>query len=579
MKKLIILLILLTSFSVMGQKTPTMPPRTNGTTFPKDSSLAIGYALIPVYTAPSFAGYTDRPGTNFGLRSSNNRLNVRGTGAWLEFPSYVEVQSMIAAVPSGVTSVFGRTGVVTAQSGDYSSFYYPLTGNPSGFLTGFTETDPTVPPYAKSLTAFSVIKTSTDALYPSLAGSYANPAWITSLAFSKITGTPTTLSGYGITDAVPSSRTITINGTTFDLSANRSWTVGGGGSSYTFSNGLTESGGAVVLGGTMSNSVNLALQGTNYFNISGGSGVANSGFLNLAGGSGGPNVIGYAASGNARSISFGSSSMTVTDAISSKGLVYAGNYGVNFTDLSLITKRYADSIALASGGGLWNNSYGDGSRIRSTSNRSVDISSAVGSGFNSFILQNTSTGNGASISAGSGFAANISNSSASSAAATITNGGSGDILRLTNGSAGNRVVIDNNGLYNYGNDPTSILTPLTAVPKLYVDALIPQIVEVSGTTQTLQATRTYILHSSSLTTCTLPATANIGDLISIIGEGSGGFRVSQNASQFIVSGNASTTTGTGGYIQTTTNNTFVSLRCVAANKFMVTSSNSAITIN
>lgn len=32
-------------------------------------------------------------------------------------------------------------------------------------------------------------------------GSYANPAWITSLAWSKISGTPTTLAGYGITDA------------------------------------------------------------------------------------------------------------------------------------------------------------------------------------------------------------------------------------------------------------------------------------------------------------------------------------------------------------------------------------------
>lgn len=36
-------------------------------------------------------------------------------------------------------------------------------------------------------------------------GSYANPTWITSLAWSKITGTPTTLSGYGITDGVTSS--------------------------------------------------------------------------------------------------------------------------------------------------------------------------------------------------------------------------------------------------------------------------------------------------------------------------------------------------------------------------------------
>ncbi len=57
-------------------------------------------------------------------------------------------------------------------------------------------------------------------------GSYSNPSWITSLAWSKISGTPTTLSGYGITDAVPSARTITINGTTLDLSANRTFNVG-----------------------------------------------------------------------------------------------------------------------------------------------------------------------------------------------------------------------------------------------------------------------------------------------------------------------------------------------------------------
>jgi hypothetical protein len=36
-------------------------------------------------------------------------------------------------------------------------------------------------------------------------GSYANPAWITALAWSKITGTPTTVSGYGITDALTGS--------------------------------------------------------------------------------------------------------------------------------------------------------------------------------------------------------------------------------------------------------------------------------------------------------------------------------------------------------------------------------------
>jgi hypothetical protein len=64
-----------------------------------------------------------------------------------------------------------------------------------------------------------------DAITVKTTGLYANPSWITSLAWGKISSTPTTLSGYGITDAVPSSRTLTINGVTYDLSANRTWTI------------------------------------------------------------------------------------------------------------------------------------------------------------------------------------------------------------------------------------------------------------------------------------------------------------------------------------------------------------------
>jgi hypothetical protein len=60
----------------------------------------------------------------------------------------------------GVTSVHGRTGVVVGLEADYSGFY------------------------------------------PVLSGSYVNPSWISSLAWNKITGTPTTLAGYGITDPI-----------------------------------------------------------------------------------------------------------------------------------------------------------------------------------------------------------------------------------------------------------------------------------------------------------------------------------------------------------------------------------------
>lgn len=185
---------------------PTKPYRTNSQNMVTDSAWSGRQILIPAFVSPSLGAWADRPGQSFGLRTSNNRLSVRGVSSWLEFPSYTEVQSMVSA-SGGVNSVFGRSGVVIAQTSDYSAFYpglsgsysnpswitslawnkisgppttlsgygitdaYPLSGNPSGFLTSFTESDPTVPSYAKSLTAFSVIKPSTDALYAPISGS------------------------------------------------------------------------------------------------------------------------------------------------------------------------------------------------------------------------------------------------------------------------------------------------------------------------------------------------------------------------------------------------------------------------
>lgn len=49
---------------------------------------------------------------------------------------------------------------------------------------------------------------------------YGNPSFVNTLSWSKLISTPTTLSGYGITDAVPSSRTIA----GLDLSTNRTAT-------------------------------------------------------------------------------------------------------------------------------------------------------------------------------------------------------------------------------------------------------------------------------------------------------------------------------------------------------------------
>lgn len=56
--------------------------------------------------------------------------------------------------------------------------------------------------------------------------SYGNPSWITSLDWAKVSSRPSTIAGYGITNAALSTTTITINGIGYDLSANRVWSVG-----------------------------------------------------------------------------------------------------------------------------------------------------------------------------------------------------------------------------------------------------------------------------------------------------------------------------------------------------------------
>ena len=94
----------------------------------------------------------------------------------------------------------------------------------------------------------------------------------------------------------------------------------------------------------------------------------------------------------------------------------------------------------------------------------------------------------------------------------------------------------------------------------------------AGMTWTVETTNTstavnngYISNSGSQLQFLLPVTAAVGSIIGIAGIGSGGWIVTQNASQLIHLGSSVTTTGTGGSLASTNQYDSMLLLCVVAN--------------
>jgi hypothetical protein len=92
------------------------------------------------------------------------------------------------------------------------------------------------------------------------------------------------------------------------------------------------------------------------------------------------------------------------------------------------------------------------------------------------------------------------------------------------------------------------------------------------TTQSASVSNGYVGTATTLTTITLPSTAAFGSIIEVVGTGTGLWRISQNANQFINFGIVGTTTGTSGYLSATSQYDCVKLLCTSANTaFVVTS--------
>jgi hypothetical protein len=103
---------------------------------------------------------------------------------------------------AGVTSVFGRIGAVTAQSGDYA--FSQLAAKPTT-LFGYGITD--AQPLDGDLTAIAALAGTTGSLIKTALNTWALDTNSYALSshthsFASLTGIPTTIAGYGITDAV-----------------------------------------------------------------------------------------------------------------------------------------------------------------------------------------------------------------------------------------------------------------------------------------------------------------------------------------------------------------------------------------
>lgn len=88
---------------------------------------------------------------------------------------------------------------------------------------------------------------------------------------------------------------------------------------------------------------------------------------------------------------------------------------------------------------------------------------------------------------------------------------------------------------------------------------------VTGTSQSMATNNGYVANNAGQVVFTLPSTANLGDIITVIGiNNATGWKIAQNSSQQIMLGDVNTTAGTGGFLSSTAIGDRVTLTCVVA---------------
>ena len=89
--------------------------------------------------------------------------------------------------------------------------------------------------------------------------------------------------------------------------------------------------------------------------------------------------------------------------------------------------------------------------------------------------------------------------------------------------------------------------------------------EVTSSSQIMDVNNGYIASNVGPVTMTLPSVSTVGDLVWVIGKGSGGWQIAQNPGQTIYFGNNRTTTGVGGHLDSSNQYDTIQLLCITAN--------------
>lgn len=104
--------------------------------------------------------------------------------------------------------------------------------------------------------------------------------------------------------------------------------------------------------------------------------------------------------------------------------------------------------------------------------------------------------------------------------------------------------------------------------------------EITAASANLANNNGYIANLGSLVTLTLPTTSAVGSIIEVVGKGTGGWLIAQNANQMIHINAASSTTGASGYLSSNDRYNSVKLLCTVANlEFTVLSSEGTLNLN